>query len=167
MRLLCFIAAALAAVSMGREAVMPEEPPIVYDPPVAVIETAPVEAVPPEEAEIVVVSDEDDTAPTMTYLGVFRITGYDPHCAHCCGKTDGITASGTVATVGYTCAGGSQFEIGTRLYIDGLGERVVEDRGGFPSTTIDVVCEDHAACYAITGQYDVYLIEEDTDESIG
>ena len=158
------MAAIVMAVSAGRNTIVPERPPIT-DEPLAVYDAEPVEVPMPEDAPEIVEEPEEsapaeEQEPKMTYLGVFRITGYDPHCAHCCGKTDGITASGTVATVGYTCAGGSQFEIGTRLYIDGLGERVVEDRGDFPSTTIDVVCEDHAGCYAITGNYDVYLVEE-------
>lgn len=155
-QLVSFFAAIVMAVSAGRAAIMPVQPPINTEPP-AVYDAEPVEVPLPENVSEIV---EEPEEPTMIYLGEFKITGYDPHCAHCCGKTDGITASGTVATVGYTCAGGSQFEIGTRLYIDGLGERVVEDRGGFPSTTIDVVCEDHAGCYAITGNYDVYIIEE-------
>lgn len=94
---------------------------------------------------------------TMTYIGQYRITGYDI-CIECCGKTDGITASGTVGVVGRTVAA-NNFQFGTRLYIDGIGERVVEDRGGMQENTLDVLCIDHAACYAITGYYDVYIIE--------
>jgi len=92
------------------------------------------------------------------YAGRYYITGYDT-CARCCGKTDGITASGAAAAVGRTVAmNGVPF--GTRLYIEGIGERVVEDRGGMSAQTIDVLCADHPACYAITGWYDVYWIEE-------
>lgn len=101
--------------------------------------------------------EEAKLAPAMTYLGRFWVTGYDT-CARCCGKTDGITASGTVATVGRTCAANG-LDFGTRLYIEGIGERVVEDRGGMAGNAIDVLCEDHPACYAITGWYDVYVVE--------
>ena len=47
----------------------------------------------PEEAE-----DEQDG---LVYLGKFWVTGYDA-CAACCGKTDGITASGAKAVAGAT-----------------------------------------------------------------
>lgn len=99
-------------------------------------------------------------APAMRYLGRYKITGYDT-CAKCCGKTDGVTASGTQATVGRTCAASKDLPFGTRLYIEGIGERIVEDRGGgVKGDHIDVLCEDHPACYAITGYYEVYIIEE-------
>lgn len=98
--------------------------------------------------------------PAMVYLGRFKVTGYDV-CVECCGKTDGITASGTQATLGRTVAAGPELPFGTVLYIDGIGERVVEDRGtGVTEGCLDVLCEDHAECYAITGWYDVYIIEE-------
>ena len=97
------------------------------------------------------------------YLGRYWITGYDI-CVDCCGKTDGITASGVKAQVVRTVAAPKGFNFGTRLYIDGLGERVVEDRGGaIKGNKLDVLCEDHPACYAITGWYDVYEIKEDTN----
>lgn len=95
----------------------------------------------------------------MTYLGRYKITGYDT-CAKCCGKSDGITASGTQATVGRTCAAPKGIPFGTVLYIDGIGERIVEDRGGFAENVIDVLCENHPDCYAITGYYDVYVVEQ-------
>lgn len=92
----------------------------------------------------------------MEYLGRYKITGYDA-CASCCGKTDGITASGTRASANRTVAmKGVAF--GTRIYIDGLGEYVVEDRG-VGSGVVDVFCNNHSECYALTGRYDVYIIE--------
>ena len=101
-----------------------------------------------------------EAQPTRRYLGRYYITGYDT-CSRCCGKSDGVTASGTQATIGRTCAASKNLPFGTRLYIDGIGERVVEDRGGgVKGNHIDVLCEDHPACYAITGYYDVYIIED-------
>ena len=90
----------------------------------------------------------------LVYLGKFYVTGYDA-CMDCCGKTDGITASGTAAAVGATCAADMPF--GTILYIDGIGVRRVEDRG-VSGDCVDVFCADHAACYAITGWYDVWEV---------
>ena len=98
--------------------------------------------------------------PEMVYMGLYYVTGYDT-CYACCGKSDGITASGTYATAGRTVAASSEFDFGTRLWIDGLGERVVEDRGGaIGGGRLDVVCNDHAECYSITGWYDVWMIVE-------
>ena len=78
--------------------------------------------------EYTVSQDAEQPGPTLTYLGSYQIYGYDT-CERCCLKTDGITASGTTATVGRTVAvNGIPF--GTRLYIEGIGERIVEDRGG-------------------------------------
>lgn len=103
----------------------------------------------PEEPE----KPEDEQA-GLVYLGRFWVTGYDA-CMDCCGKTDGITASGTAAAVGATCAADMPF--GTILYIDGIGVRRVEDRG-VSGDCVDVFCADHAACYAITGWYDVWEV---------
>ena len=94
----------------------------------------------------------------MTYLGRYYITGYDI-CAKCCGKSDGITSSGAAATVGRTIAAGREFAFGTKLYIDGIGERVVEDRG-VSNGKIDVLCSNHSECFALTGYYDVWLVED-------
>lgn len=102
---------------------------------------------------------ESDPEPQLRYLGAYKITGYDT-CSRCCGKTDGITASGTQATVGRTCAADKSLPFGTVLYIEGIGYRTVEDRGGaITGGRIDVLCVDHTACYAVTGTYDVYIVE--------
>lgn len=93
-----------------------------------------------------------------TYVGVLRVTGYDL-CVRCCGKTDGVTASGEKAEVGITCAAGKKFPYGTRLYIEGIGERIVQDRGGgVHNNNIDVLCNNHDECNAITGWYKVWVI---------
>lgn len=110
-----------------------------------------------EEPETV---EEPEPEPILRYLGEYKITGYDI-CVSCCGSTKGITASGTTATVGRTCAAPKDIPFGTRLWIEGIGERVVEDRGGAVNgKKIDVLCADHPACCAITGTYEVYIIEE-------
>lgn len=73
------------------------------------------------------ISPKTETPPQRKYLGTYTIYAYCP-CVKCCGKTNGITASGTRATEGRTVAATLPF--GTKLYIDGVGERIVEDRGG-------------------------------------
>ena len=59
----------------------------------------------------------------------FTVTGYCP-CLDCCGKTDGITASGVRATPNHTIAAPSKYAFGTKIQLDGHGTFVVEDRGG-------------------------------------
>ena len=94
-------------------------------------------------------------------MGVRHITGYDC-CEACCGKPAtskwyGYTASGRYVKEGRTCALNG-YAFGTVIYIEGLGFRVVEDRGGMKNGGIDVYCDTHLACYAITGDYQVYLV---------
>lgn len=103
--------------------------------------------------------DEIMAQPTLVYLGRYWITGYDI-CEACCGKTDGITASGAAAQVGRTAAAGAGVEFGTVLWIPGIGERVIEDRGGLGPKELDVLCVDHTACREIAGWYEVYRVEE-------
>lgn len=112
--------------------------------------------IPAEEPETV---EEPEPEPILRYQGEYKITGYDI-CVSCCGNTNGVTASGTQATVGRTCAAGRDLPFGTVLYIDGIGYRTVEDRGGgVNGGHIDVLCNDHPECYSITGTYPVYVVE--------
>lgn len=65
-------------------------------------------------------------------------------CVKCCGKSDGITASGVKAQAGRTIAADtSLFPFGTRVRIDGH-EYVVEDRGGaIKGYRIDIYFDSH------------------------
>ena len=50
-------------------------------------------------------------------------------CRKCCGQSAaGITASGTRPVEGRTVAASRSIPLGTRIYIEGLGWRTVEDR---------------------------------------
>ena len=71
-------------------------------------------------------------------------------CMSCCGKTNGITASGAKATAWYTLAAGKDVPIGTIVYIPALsntangGWFVVQDRGGAISNNrIDIYMGSH------------------------
>ena len=78
---------------------------------------------------------------------IFKVTAYCS-CAKCCGKTNGITASGTKATAGRTIATSSQFAFGTKLDIGGY-TYVVEDRGGaIQGNKIDIYMNSHAEALA-------------------
>lgn len=76
-------------------------------------------------------------------------TGYCP-CVICCGKTDGITASGKVATPNHTVAAAAKYKFGTKMYIPYFkdapngGNFVVEDRGGaIQGNKIDIFFQTH------------------------
>lgn len=85
------------------------------------------------------------------YLGLFKCTGYV--------ATGNTCANGNYPTSGYTIASNS-LPMGTRVYIEGIGERVVEDTGGMAGNVIDVFCGSESECFQLTGDYEVYVIEE-------
>ena len=90
-----------------------------------------------------------------TYLGRFRLTGYCP-CAQCCGKSDGITASGTTATAGRTVAMGG-VPLGTKLMINGT-VYTVEDRGTSYGH-VDIFFNSHSEALQFgSGYADVYQV---------
>lgn len=71
-------------------------------------------------------------------------------CMSCCGKTNGITASGAKASSWYTLAAGKGIPMGTIVYIPALsntpngGWFVVQDRGGAISNNrIDIYMNSH------------------------
>ncbi|MCK9477973.1 MAG: 3D domain-containing protein [Firmicutes bacterium] len=75
------------------------------------------------------------------YLGEYTIFAYCP-CVACCGKSDHFTASGKMAVEGVTVA--CDMEFGTELTIEGVGERIVQDRGGaIYGKCIDMFMESH------------------------
>lgn len=94
-----------------------------------------------------------------TYLGKKKITGYTPGCSHCCGNSNGITASGTKAQPGRTIAA-KGLSFGTVVYIKGYGYYTVEDRGGFNAGTIDMAAASHEECYSITSSgVDCWIVQ--------
>ena len=71
-----------------------------------------------------------------------KLTYYDA-CVKCCGKTDGITASGVKATAGRTIAAPPEYPFGQEIEIDG-NIYVVEDRGGsIKGNRFDVYVDSH------------------------
>ena len=84
-----------------------------------------------------------DPEPELISLGEFKIFAYCP-CAYCCGKSDGITATGTVATAGRTIAVDPEvIPLGSVVIIDGH-EYIAEDTGGgIKGKKIDLFCESH------------------------
>jgi len=75
--------------------------------------------------------------------GVYKVTAYCA-CMQCCGKTNGITASGTQATANRTIAAPKTFAFGTKVVINGI-TYTVEDRGGaIQGNRIDIYMDTHA-----------------------
>jgi 3D (Asp-Asp-Asp) domain-containing protein len=89
--------------------------------------------------EIPLTTVKFEDIPDYTELGTYKLTAYCS-CSKCCGKSDGITASGTKATAGRTVAA-KGFSFGTELMISG-DTYIVEDRG-VGSGVIDIYFDSH------------------------
>ncbi len=64
----------------------------------------------------------------LSLLLAASITFFCP-CKKCCGQwSGGPAASGSMPKAGRTCAGPKSIPFGTRVWIQGIGERTVEDR---------------------------------------
>lgn len=87
---------------------------------------APVPEIPQEVIE--------EPAPVYEYVGDYRVTAYAYYEG---GDENFYTASGKEPVPYYTVATGEEFDFGTILYIEGLGEVEVMDRGGFGPGIID------------------------------
>jgi 3D (Asp-Asp-Asp) domain-containing protein len=123
-----------------------------------------------EILEIILKNQEQDASEPLLYepeyIGEFEITYYTAG-PESTGKTPdhpayGITRSGTVVEEGRTIA--TDWDVlppGTKVYIDGIGERIVEDTGGaIVDKCIDVYVERLEDIPSI-GRHkaDVWLIE--------
>ena len=81
-------------------------------------------------------------------LGEHRLSFYCS-CPKCTGEwADGTTYTGTTATEGRTIAvDPSKIELGSKVYIDGLGEFIAEDIGGaIKENRIDIYLSSHSDC---------------------
>lgn len=101
---------------------------------------------PKTEPEIAEVSEEPEETFEPEWL-TFVATAYCP-CEKCCGKWSKIaykaTASGVGAVEGRTIAMSEEYAFGTHIYIEGMGERVCEDRGSaIGPGRIDVYFDNH------------------------
>lgn len=77
--------------------------------------------------------------PEMEYAGDYRVTAYAYY------EGDGenyYTAGGYEPVPYYTVATNDEFDIGTILYIEGIGEVQVQDRGNFDEGIIDLLIGD-------------------------
>lgn len=89
-------------------------------------------------------------------------TAYCP-CEKCCGKCTGITATGEKAVQGATIAADwDVFPPYTRLDIEGMGRRIVHDKGGaINGKHIDIYFDSHEEALAFGKQILKVTILED------
>lgn len=93
-------------------------------------------------------------------MGTFEITYYC-RCAECCGKSNGITATGTNAQVNRTIATDpNKIPYGTKVKINGI-EYVAEDTGGaIKENKIDIFVETHQEAVQRGVDYEEIWIEK-------
>lgn len=108
-----------------------------------------------KEIEELTVEGEKQTE--IVSLGVFHITHYCP-CMECCGKTDGITASGTKAEEGRTIAVDPDIiPLGSEVVINGH-TYIAEDIGGLiDGNRIDVYVSSHERAWDL-GVYEAEVL---------
>lgn len=103
--------------------------------PFYVSQTISVADVPEIQEEPVEIQQEEIAEPSMEYVGDYRVTAFNYE------EGDGenmYTASGAEPVPYYTVATNDEFDFGTILYIEGIGEVEVQDRGAFPEGIIDI-----------------------------
>ena len=91
-----------------------------------------------------------EVVPKMTYAGEYTIVAYcTEQYPHICGGNP-TTANGEPVTPGVTIAADPDvLPLGTRVYIDGIGERVVQDTSGaIRGRKIDLAVESHQEAVA-------------------
>lgn len=105
----------------------------------------------------------EQRAVDVEYLGEFLCTAYcGEKYEHICGTGDGITASGAPVVSGVTCAAPENIPFGTVLYIEGVGFRVVQDRGSaIADQRLDVATDTHAEAlgWAGYGMHRVFIVQ--------
>lgn len=81
--------------------------------------------------------------PALVSLGNFKITHYCS-CEKCCGKSDGITYTGTIATAGRTIGVDPDvIPLGSTVYIDGQAYTAEDTGGGIKGNRIDMFVSSH------------------------
>jgi 3D (Asp-Asp-Asp) domain-containing protein len=99
--------------------------------------------------EIPLTTVKFEDIPDYTELGIYKLTAYCS-CGKCCGKSNGITASGSKATAGRTVAA-KGIPFGTELMINGE-TYIVEDRG-VGSGVIDIYFDNHSEALSFGVKY--------------
>lgn len=125
-----------------------------------------------EEKEIEPFDYKEVNYSQLEVIGTYTVTAYCG-CEICCGKWSSeahLTYTGTTATEGRTIAAdGDSLGYGSSIYIDGLGERVIEDKPAeriinkYGGKIIDVYFDSHSKALEFGKQeLAVYREEEHT-----
>lgn len=102
----------------------------------------------------------------VEYAGIFKCTAYcTEKWPHICGTGTGITASGQPIQAGVTVAADQTLlPYGTVVYIEGVGIRIVQDKGaGVQGNHIDVAVSgshEDALKWTDYGEHRVWIIKE-------
>lgn len=82
------------------------------------------------------------------YVGSFKLTGYCP-CYKCSSHWGKQTSSGKTAVEGITVAADTRvLPLGSKVFIEGVGERIVQDTGGaIKGNKIDIFVNIHSNAY--------------------
>lgn len=103
-----------------------------------------------------------EAVPKMVYAGEYTIVAYcTEQYPHICGGNP-TTKSGEPVTSGVTVAADPDvLSLGTRIYIEGIGERVVQDTGGaIRGRKIDLAVESHVEAVEFGRRTaEVYILE--------
>lgn len=108
-----------------------------------------------EEVELSTEEIKDDSRASESvqrvYLGEYELTAYE--------WTGEVCANGNYPSCSYT-VGCNSLPLGTKIYIEGYGEYVVEDRGDMPDNVIDIYMEYYDTCIQFGRRTaNVYLID--------
>lgn len=119
-------------------------------------EFPPVDGEPPQAIEVVSKMEivEAETIPEERWesLGTYKLTFYCA-CRKCSGKWGHRTSSGATCEEGTTVAC-AVLPAGTHVWIEGYGERIVQDTGaGVKGKHIDIFMESHNECLKNGVQY--------------
>lgn len=113
---------------------------------------------PSETAEKTAQETEIEEEPALVDLGVFELTAYCP-CVKCCGKNDGITATGTHATAGRTVAvDPTVIPYGTKVFINGKTYTAEDTGGAIKGNKLDICVSAHEEALNFGVQYAVVYI---------
>ena len=125
-----------------------------WDMPADAVRNEPESVVYAEAEEVIEPEEIAEESPEaeLEYLGTFEMTAYE--------WTGNPCANGNYPEVGYTVACNS-LPLGTTVYIEGVGYRVVEDRGAewHGSNWMDLYLGDVDSCYEWgVRSVDVYIV---------